>query len=198
MLTCEQLKIPKRLHTNKKKKIPDFSKDLYLYRWIKPEHIFDGRVSTASIGQHFQPPYNISVNRSSLCEYSTDVLYNPIDLQHRFDYGVMQARVEIVNGYTFDSELGNGTKVTIKFEIEHSPIPCMYPHSEICIYKDGVLINKKISNNTLKADIRDELRELFTICHNPDPAFKPTEKTFFRRALERIWWGIQTVLSRNI
>lgn len=178
MLTCEELKIPHRLCRNDREIIPHFDSDEYLYRWFKPndEFVFEGHISTAVVGDVFRPPHETSVNRSSLCEHSTDVLYNHKGLPHRFDYGVIQAEISYVKGYKFlatDNIENNRFQVEIEFSIEHAPEECMYPHSNITVYKNDKLVEEEVKSKVLKADIREELRLLFTVCHNPNPNFKP-------------------------
>ncbi len=49
-LTCDDLGIPKRLRRKNREIVQDFSKDLYLYRWFKPDFdIFEGHLSTATV-----------------------------------------------------------------------------------------------------------------------------------------------------
>lgn len=108
----------------------------------------------------------------------TDVLYNHKNLPHRFNYGVVQAEVDSIKGFEFSAtdNLGNDKfQVQIKFNVDHAPEECMYPHTNITIYKNGELINNDIKSKSLKADIRDELRLMFTICHYPNTEFKQSE-----------------------
>jgi hypothetical protein len=157
--------------------------------------IVDGKISSAMFGEVFKPPVNISVNRSYYCNHPTDVLYNVKDLTSLFKHGVIQALVKVVDGYTFES---NSSK--IRFSVEHDPIPCMYPHTIIVIFKDDKRIDKKINNPKVKADVREHLAKLFEkICHFPNPLFTPIEEiiesekdvieslTFFQRYIEPLW-----------
>jgi hypothetical protein len=177
MLTCEELGIPHRLRRNGEKVIPHFENEELLFRWFKPNvQTIEGKITTASIGDVFRPPHETSVNRSSLCNHPTDVLYNHKGLPHRFNYGVIQAKVNSVEGYEFSAtdNIGNDKfQVEIKFGAENAPEECMYPHSNITVYKNDKLIEEEIKSRILKADIRDELRLLFTVCHNPNPNFRP-------------------------
>ena len=180
MLTCEELEIPNRLRKNGQVAIPHFRDGELLFRWFKPnvQIDFEGKISTSAVGDVFRPPHETSVNRSSLCKDSTDVLYNHKNLPHRFDYGVIQAKVNSFNTYGFSStdNIGNERfQVNIMFGIQHAPEECMYPHTNINVYKNGELIKNDIRSKTLKADIRDELRLLFTVCHYPNPDFKLQE-----------------------
>lgn len=198
MLTCHELGIPQRLwkESYKIEIDNDFTKDLVLYRRFPPDiEIIDNKISSAMFGRVFAPPFNISVNRSYYCKFSTDVLYSVKNSSHMFTHGVIQAIVKNADGYTF---MSNGSPVT--FRIEHDPMPCMYPHSIIVISKDKERIDKKISSKTLKADIREHLGKLFEkICHFPDATFISPEEilesgeqktghlTFFQRYVKPIW-----------
>lgn len=186
-LSCEELLIPSRLWRIKgtgDKKFNDGSE--YLYRRFSPdvEITIEGRLGGAAIKDAISPPFNVSCNRSSMCEHSTDVLYNIKNLPHRFDYGVLKATVDSIKGHTIsfeDSSNSNKELMVIKFEIEHKPEKCMYPHSEIVIYKNEIKIEK--ASKTIKTLIRDELVKAFTLCHKPDPEFTPAKETKQRTIL---------------
>ncbi len=180
MLTCEELGIPNRLRRNGQEAIPHFQDGELLFRWFKPnsQAIFEGEISTSVVGDFFRQPHETSVNRSSLCRYSTDVLYNHKNLPHRFDYGVIQAEVTsfIEHEFPATDNLENDIfQVTIKLGVQHAPEECMYPHTNITVYKNGELIENDIKGKRLKANIRDELRRMFTVCHYPNPDFEPQE-----------------------
>lgn len=180
MLSCEELEIPTRLRKNGQEAIPHFQDGELLFRWFEPnvQIDFEGRIGTSALKGAFKPPHETSVNRSNLCNYSTDVLYNHKNLPHRFNHGVIQAKVNTVIGCEFSAteNLENEKfQVNIKLGVQHVPEECMYPHTNITVYKNGELIKNDIKSKILKADIRDELRLLFTVCHYPNPDFKPQE-----------------------
>ena len=175
---CDDLSIPVRLRREKRDVVP-FSTDSKecLYRWFKPdtEYSDSGRLSSATIGEVFTPLYDVSCNRSSLCEKSTDVLYNTVKLPHRFNFGVIEASVESIHGHVFEYELNQKDgieRITIRFEVEHKPEECMYPHSQIVLYRNGVRVSDAIKPPTLKTATRSELALLFNVCHKPDPDYK--------------------------
>ena len=103
MLTCEELGIPNRLRKNEQEAIPHFQDGELLFRWFEPnvEIDFEGKIGTSALKGAFKPPHEISTNRSSLCNYSTDVLYNHKNLPHRFNYGIVQAEVNSFIDYEF-------------------------------------------------------------------------------------------------
>ena len=184
--SCKELLIPPRLWLYKgagNKKFNDGAE--YLYRRFPPniEITPEGRLSGATIKGAISPPFDISCNRSSLSDYATDVLYNIKELPHRFHYGVIEATVESLKGRIIPFREGKEL-LSLRFDIEHTPEKCMYPHSEITVYKNEIKLDK--ASKTIKTLIRDELAKVFIVCHHPDPTFSPTEKvkrqTFLVRA----------------
>lgn len=180
---CEELGIPHRLITPDQPIINEFNDGLeLLYRWFSPnlEFSHDGQLTGAILGQIFKDPYDISCNRSELCEYSTDVLYDHEKGNHRFNYGIIQATVESIKyrTFVFMQPVQGSSKpeeVSVELDIIHTPEECMYPHSEITVYKNGERIKNEVKPASLKTFIRSELSKVFTVCHAPDPAFKPKE-----------------------
>ncbi len=140
----------------------------------------DKTISETAIGDVFNRPVDTSCNRSSLCRYSTDVLYNIKTLPHRYNFGVMKTSIEKVDGYTFQYNLqidGKNQTVSIKFTLEHKPEECMYPHTEIKVYKDGVLLKNEVKPPSLRKAIRLKLAPLFDVCHRPDLNFTFPKET---------------------
>lgn len=180
MSTCEELGIPNRLRKKEQDKLFAFERGELLFRWFEPnaQIDFEGKIGTSAVKGAFKPPHEISTNRSSLCKYSTDVLYNHKNLPHRFNFGVVQTKVDSIKEYEFSAtdNLGNDRfQVQIKFDVDHVPENCMYPHTNITVYRNGELIENDIRSKSLKADIRDELRLMFSVCHYPNPDFNPEE-----------------------
>jgi hypothetical protein len=183
--TCEQLKIPSRLWWNDEEIKNDFEKNEYLYRRFRPDvdYTYDGELSQASFGRSFSPPCNISCNCSSLCKYSTDVLYSiKKEVPHHFKSGVMKAAIRSIKGQPFKysiQEKSGERWFSGRFDVIHKPEKCMYPHTEILVYNEIDLVTpnekREVKPNALKLAIRKELAEVFTICHKPDPNFRPPE-----------------------
>ena len=176
--TCEELGIPLRLRRENRDIIPQFDDESEcLYRWFKPglQYSPDGRLSAATVGPVFSPPYDISCNRSSLCASPADVLYSISKLPHRFDHGVIEAQVISVQVHIFEVQQGSERlQVSLQLGIEHKPEECMYPHSQIIVHKNGERIADEVRpNKMLKTAIRDELARIFTVCHAPNGAFTP-------------------------
>jgi len=55
----------------------------------------------------------------------------------------------------------NDEKTTIKYEIRHTPYPCMYPHSEIMAIKNGNEVGRSKIPNGMKDQIRQEMSYIF-------------------------------------
>ncbi len=178
---CEALGIPRRLWWEKKPIIQEFDGNELLFRWFAPHIQFEeGRISASSLGEVFSPPVDISCNRSKLCEYKTDVLYNTNQLPHREQYGVFQANVKDVKNYEFSFSLEKGLEGTnksqfqIKLDVIHAPEECMYPHSAIVVYvnEEEIKPTTKLKPPSLRSAIREHVAPLFEICHLPDANFR--------------------------
>jgi hypothetical protein len=173
---CNELGIPKRLRRNRRESFDEFHDgNEYLYRWFVPEieYSLDGILSPSTIGKVFSPPLDISCNRAKFCDFSTDVLFNTKNLPHRNEYGVVKTTVGSVasHKFTFFSNIKNiQEEITIEFQVIHSPEECMYPHSEIIVFKNGVRL-KEAKQKSLKDAIRRELSKKFEVCHPPTPNF---------------------------
>lgn len=184
--SCEELLIPSRLWRNKRTSDKEFNDGAeYLYRRFPPdiEITPEGRLSGAMIKDAISPPFDVSCNRSSMCDRATDVLYNIKQLPHRFHHGVIEATVESIKGRTVPFREGKEL-LSLRFDIEHKPERCMYPHSIITIYKNEIKTDR--ASKTLRTLIRDELAQVFIVCHKPDPAFIPTEQIKQQPFLARV------------
>lgn len=175
---CEAFGIPPRLRLNSREADSFNNESEKLYRWFAPntEYLSDGRLSESTIGQVFSPPSNISCNRSNFCYYPTDVLYNASEHLHRNNYGVIQTFIKNVKNHTFEflqtTQNNETVKIEIKLDIEHKPEECMYPHSEITIYRNGEKLTNQVKPPRLKTLLRRKLIELFTVCHEPNSNFQ--------------------------
>lgn len=181
--TCDELSIPEQLRCNSRQSLAFETATERLFRWFPPELESepDGTLSLASISSAFSPPSDISCNRESLCSHPTDVLYNSEKHPHRFDFGVIRAVigeiVAVTHAYEEKDGFNNRTTRTITFEVEHTPEICMYPHSEIRVFRDAVMLQGDIKPKAAKIAVREALQPLFIVCHHPDPQFNPTEST---------------------
>lgn len=167
---CEELRIPFRLRTSPEKSIiPCDDGDELLYRRTHPSIDLGGPVvlSAASLGEVFRPPNHISCNRSRFCERETDVLYNTSGPKHHTTWGVIGTSVGRVRFCEFDYNGRIGT-----FRVEHTPEPCMYPHSEIFVYLGDERLNKNINSKSLKSLVRFALAPIFDVYHLPDLGFE--------------------------
>jgi hypothetical protein len=190
---CEEPSIPSRLKKGDRITFNKFRSDEKLYRWFPPyiKYESNGKLSASTVDKAFSPPYDISCNRSFMCVYSTDVLYNVTTFNHRIDFGVIEGIFKSINNYSFSLDFRRNSKISetvnFRFEVEHDPHPCMYPHTVINIFKNGEKIEnsnqKEINSKQLKTAIRDHLSDLFRVVHEPDPNFvlpNSSVKIFFK------------------
>lgn len=205
MPTCKELGIPKRLW---KRGLPDKttfkSGEELLYRWYPANTKLapDGKIPEAALGSVFKHPADISCNRSSLCLYSTDVLYKITEPpQNRFNCGVIETAVKKINGHSFKCSYEQDGKthvVKIDLKLKHSPEECMYPHTVIECYKDGVLIDEdEIKPKNFRKVMRQNLAPLFNVCHYADPNFTPPEETRWQYLVATIEPTFKKILRIN-
>ena len=204
-LTCDELSIPHQLRRNNRSAQDFTDGDEFLYRWFPPnvEILSDDKLSGAAIGNVFQSPCDISCNRQSLCDQSTDVLYNIKKLPHRFDFGVIQTKIEKIKGYNFDFDepiqgVNAVRSISIRLDVQHTPEECMYPHSEILIFKGGELLHDPVKPPTLRTLIRGQLQPLFTVCHQPDPDFIPPQPPIANKRKPITVWTMIVGIFRKL
>lgn len=140
-MTCHLGYIPKRLHTDEKPILSNFSIGEKLFYRCNPNKL--------------QEPYDsislrdISHNRNfnSDIDYpSDDVLYNisPGAISQKYDSHIVTLIIVNVNNLgTYSKEIDSlDNKVKIEITLLHKPEPCMYPHCAFEIKIDGVIINE--------------------------------------------------------
>lgn len=173
-MSCDELGIPHRLRTLGRPVRPFNDHGEVLYRWVSPLINFgpNGELSIAALGDVFRDAADISCNRSTLCDASTDVLYNPDRLPHRSDHSVIYTSINDLQNKEFAFSLPNTPAAQISFEVEHVPEPCMYPHSQIVVMRDSVRLANEVKPKTLRTKLRAELAPLFTRCHVANPNFQ--------------------------
>ncbi len=172
-ILCGKLEIPRHLWRDGRDRDQDFSNDELLFRWYPPgvQIEANGQISAAAMSAVFRDTFDVSVAKSRYSEHSTDVLYNPFKIPHRFHSGVLEARVsDIRNLHCVDSL--NAAR-EFDFDLAHKPEVCFYPHSHIEVLENGSKVTQKPKPPTLRTRIREELRRAFKICHLPDPSYRP-------------------------
>ena len=172
-----------------------------LFRWYPTNTKLapDGKIPESALGSVFKHPADISCNRSSLCWYSTDVLYKITELpQNRFNCGVIETSVSKVNGYSFVCSYEQDGKthvVKIDLRLKHDPEECMYPHTVIECYKDGVLIDEdEIKPKNFRKAMRQNLAPLFNVSHYADPNFVPPRETKWQYFVATVEPAIKKIL----
>ena len=163
---CSVLNIPARLHTAGRLKDPNFDEDEVVYRRFS----VPGPKEAWSMAGN-DPSVNIfklnedSYNRSKYCEEPEDVLFNVIpedDGRHYTDAGILSLQIQKLK--ESESEFiitENGNKRRFTFSIEHDPLPCMYPHTNVNIMENGEIAPKRPTS--LKFAFRLMLRDYLKI-----------------------------------
>jgi hypothetical protein len=166
---CIDLNIPERLWLNQREKDDAFDDDS-LYRRFK---VFGDKLTWSSnkLSHVVFKLDKDSYNKSSLCEKPTDVLYNTRladNGNHYVDFGILELpcnSLNEINDIPISIEL-NGVRRAFRLQPVHSPLDCMYPHSEVLIYEGDLEINIK-TPKSIGVVIRDILIEKINIIKDP-------------------------------
>lgn len=109
---------------------------------------------------------NDSCNRSKYSDSPEDVLYN-VRIEdggnHYFSWGILSIGSDMFDLFTFQI---NGTTRTFSLKLEHVPLDCMFPHSEIIVFEN----NEKVDTSkpkSVKVVIRDYLISNCDIVKSP-------------------------------
>jgi hypothetical protein len=166
---CSNPKIPKRLHRNNRLPNQTFEPKEILFERFKirvPFHEWvNNNTVSASIFQFKRE--GDSFNRELYSLSPLDVLFNiEIDGGDLTDYGVMGFKCETVkNCAPYVDEMNN----VFSMNIIHDPNPCMYPHTIIKVFKNGVN-DASVKSRPANAEFRDELKSNLTL-------YKPADIT---------------------
>ncbi|PQA95552.1 hypothetical protein B0A69_03990 [Chryseobacterium shigense] len=148
---CEKICIPTELHWNARPIDEDFTDENLFRRTrisIDSSKIDDNKISAAIF-----PIKDDSCNREKYSQ-ADDVLFNIMANDcddHFLNYGIVKINSNYILSESFSPE---GSPDNYTFKILHCPTNCMYPHSEISVFKN----NEKISDHkpkSVKAFIRD-------------------------------------------
>lgn len=165
---CTQLGIPERLHRNGRAIDTEFLEDELVYRRFKVEGTKEDWHSNNQVSVKVFPISNDSCNRSKYCESPEDVLFNtrPSDEgKHYLDWGILSLEVSKLNDFNFSFQQNSIQKLFF-IKVEHIPSECMYPHSEIRVYENGVLIIQD-KPKSIKSAIRKFLMDRKKIVKEP-------------------------------
>lgn len=163
---CLALGIPERLHTNNRNIDPNFDEDECVYRRFKvpgPKETWSmaGNEPSARIFDLSEDSYN----RSKYCEQPDDVLFNvrPEDGgKHYDDAGIISLQVnQLRDAATEFLVTENGNRRRFTFSVEHDPLLCMYPHTNVNVMENGKLAPKRPPS--LKSAFRLMLRDYLEI-----------------------------------
>jgi hypothetical protein len=145
---CSVLGIPAHLHTSGRPIIPEFEKNEMLYRRFGPspkppeDWIYEA-LSTSLM----------SVNRSTLCKSFEDALWSE-DGKHYLSWGVfslLTQKVCEIEARLHRPDLNHDQIFLLR--VRHDPKQCMYPHSQIEVFRDGELI-ETVKASTIKTTLR--------------------------------------------
>jgi len=162
---CDQLGIPKYLWTEGRHNIEIGDLDS-LYRRV-PSHFFETGAISGKISATAFPLKNDSYNLASLCQQPQDVLFSiKQGVPHFLDDGIIQINVSGIRAFNFQYSGGNNQTYECTLKVIHKSEKCMYPHSEICVFVNGVNQNPPSSRQAKEA-IRLALRENHDIIMNP-------------------------------
>ena len=123
---CQEFQIPERLHTCGRSLVPRFEESEPLYHRV--ERIkSDGTVPRSAFRIH-----GMSVIRGGLDGEPDDALLDGETGQHKQNWGIVKFTVGQIEKLSWLDKEGNAW--TLK--LHHSPLDCLYPHSEIFVYKN--------------------------------------------------------------
>lgn len=162
---CIQLGIPERLCRNNRPLLK-ISRDDILFRRV-PAQLFPDRKASEKVSAVAFPLRNDSYNLESQCESPDDVLFSILpDVPHYLDHGIIKIDLGDLWDASFEYSGGKET-YRCRFEFDHEPEDCMYPHSEIKVYINDVLKNP-ISSKDAKTALRLKLHENHSIVKFPE------------------------------
>lgn len=163
---CSALGIPERLHTGDREADSHFEENEQVYRrfWLPgPKETWSmiGNSPSARIFDLSEDSYN----RSKYCDQPEDVLFNvsqESDGEHYANAGIMALQVSHIRDDTTEFTITeNGNERRFTFSVEHDPLPCMYPHTNVNVLENGKLAPKR--PQSLKLAFRLMLRDYLSI-----------------------------------
>jgi hypothetical protein len=153
-MNCGEKGIPGHLHTDGRDANQTFLATELLYRRFRKSIEATANSDTEMLPPDLFPLRSDSLNRAAYCK-PEDVLYNSNGAPHYFEQGICQFSVGCAEEIMAVKSDANG-KNTYTLKIVHKPEDCMYPHSEIAVYKDGTLIDS-VNPKSVKQEIRQKL-----------------------------------------
>ncbi|KFF22943.1 hypothetical protein [Chryseobacterium sp. JM1] len=148
---CEKICIPAELHWNARPIDENFINE-NLFRRTRIS-IDSSKISEKEISAAIFPIKDDSCNREKYSQ-ADDVLFNIMANDcddHFLHYGIVKINSNYILSESFSPE---GSRDNYTFKIIHCPTDCMYPHSEISVFKN----NERVADHkpkSVKAYIRD-------------------------------------------
>jgi len=168
---CTDLNIPSHLHTNNRPNIQNFSATENVYRRFPPngydgqDYVFVESDGTKKVLPHVfhHGLHEMSVVREKYSKNFKDALYRPDNKSHYFNWGVAQLKLSDFITNTFPTDNGEFFSLTI----EHTSYPCIYPHSDICVLKNGEKIIE-IKPKALRTKIKNHYSNIAKLVKDVD------------------------------
>lgn len=169
---CSRLGIPKHLHTANRQKVSEFAPSETIYRrFTEPGTINQWKGNNQVSASIFKLD-NDSCNRSIFCQLPEDVLLNTREQDngaHYLTHGIISFNVGKFYSLLVPPAPAikqNGFDRNFVLHLEHDPLPCMYPHTEIHVYDGSNRIDNSPPKST-KAIIRGLLLDICEIVKMP-------------------------------
>lgn len=168
MHSCEEICIPERLHKKNKHAEKKFNSDEVLFRRFNvPVQLKD---KTDGWGNLIFKLDNDSYNRSSFSE-PEDVLYNinanNCDGRYYQKWGIYELPLNEINNSSIEFKIENRKRL-ISFSAIHSPVDCMYPHSELLVFENGKQLTREDFIGPIRPAVRTYLKKFGKVKKNPD------------------------------
>ncbi|TND10111.1 MAG: hypothetical protein FD123_359 [Bacteroidetes bacterium] len=162
---CTELGIPEYLHKDNRQDQQIFSIDEGLYRRFPK--IQNGKLSISDKGDIDQSIFstdNMSCNRQDFCLTPEDVLFSSTSNTHYFHYGIVRISIKEIENIVIQNTSIPANKYELK--VVHDPEECMYPHTVVKIFENGVLMEKP-PGPSIKISIRKKYAQICTLIKAP-------------------------------
>ncbi|MGE3802299.1 MAG: hypothetical protein AB7H80_14885, partial [Candidatus Kapaibacterium sp.] len=160
--TCAERGIPPHLHNNNRDSDPFFAEEEQIYVRVRrdPQRAYPPDWVVKDIGTS----KDNSTLRAKYCRNSSDARYDNSGNQYpHFAIGMwIFGRLNSIRHSQTSSEK------TATIEVEHTPMQCQYPHSDVRVLINGERIGDTVSiSKSLKSLMREDLADALTIVELP-------------------------------
>jgi hypothetical protein len=122
-------------------------------------------LSDSQVGKDLFKLFDDSYNILSLCQHTTDVLFNDRvedNGAHYSDHGIISLNIGALELQNF-SYNQNGVPVICQFKVHHSETPCNYAHAEMIYYMNGQIYRGQSPSKSAKTFFRRTLLKLMNV-----------------------------------